>query len=355
MIPFLTLLALPPPKADPDIAALKQAYAQAQKCDWETDDGQRKVWEIMGAGLAKVMADWPLQKLSYKQLQIRIERAGVQAGIVDKENFPKRSLLSTRGFQFARVNSSVDGIVAYFVIDRSSRLDQSDSAALLFIHGNRREAKVETLRIGGDETLPMPCEAVQTLDGLLLSGISDWIGNGPKASLSYYMCDSNRWRVVSEKVASFQTCETMKLEVDRRNSAQFTDIVEGRTYPKHLSVPHVMANVAMRVQFHFNGKYIHKREWRASNPMAVLDDLVVAIARDDRKAVSALCMRSKDVATLMNYKQVARTTPDVHNMSSVCSVDDHVFEIPAMGYRFTFAKVGTNWRLAKLKRLPKEN
>lgn len=345
MIPLLTFLAVVAPKSDPDVATLKQAYAQAQKYDWRSQDGKQEVWRLMGSALARVMADWPLQDLGYKRLQIRIERLGVQAGIVDREKFPKRSLLSTRGLKFARVRGLSNGIVVIFSIDRPSRLGQADSDALLLIEGKGKSRKVSLLRADFGESLPLPTQAIWTKGGLLLSGVDGWYGNGPRPSLTFFSRLTDRWAYTSSTVASFQTFSQSGL-VKHNGGYSCTSI--GTAYPINLNTSHASAQVIWAGRFIFNGSYVYKQERRVPCPMGTLDDLIGAMMQSEEARVSALCPDKGNREKLKAACSKLNGKPP--SVEVAYQKGSNTFTSESLELEFTMQKSSKGWRLARLKR-----
>ncbi|HRF60317.1 MAG TPA: hypothetical protein PLH94_10460 [Fimbriimonadaceae bacterium] len=179
---------------------------------------------------------------------------------------------------------------------------------------------------------------------LIVGGLNGWMGNGPHARAALLRWDGRRWSLQNWVEADFESYEC----TFRPSGRKWIALIEGRTYPKHIEVPHVMANVGMRQRFIYaSGKLVASPAVRTMNPLAVLDDLAGAAARGDTAGVRRGCS-SRELAKQVEKlgRKLAGSGWDVPgNMNST---SDRHFIATSLGLRFDFGRVGGQWKLARI-------
>ncbi|MBX3119722.1 MAG: hypothetical protein KF784_11700 [Fimbriimonadaceae bacterium] len=344
MLPLLLLSTTP---ISPDTAVLKQAYAQAQECDWDSEEGQRAAWRIIGDSLAKITINWPINKMSSVTISSRIDRLVKQADMEDQSNRIEESLLTMPFCTRISPRTVKDGIVCLVGIRRRNSYDEL--GAIFFIRREQSGMVASILKTGNsDSTLPGPTAAIMTQKGLIVTGMQHWYGNRPSSAISVFQRWPMRWARTLHRETSF---ESWRIDKPRRVAGTkfaYEAMAIGRKYPRNVSTSHANANVEMCARFFFDGNHLYMREWRGENAWAKFDDLIGAVVRGRKGEVQRICLRKRDAEELMKFRGELEGGLNAFNSDSNCSIRDYDFLLPDIRKRFHFIRKDSEWRLAKL-------
>lgn len=190
----------------------------------------------------------------------------------------------------------------------------------------------------------MPSNGFKDGPKFVLAGLDGWIGNGPSAAAVVVRKETGRWRIVQKVSSPFQS-EQCKFQ---RHGNRWIAAIEGRDYPKNLSVSHVMAQVGMRQRFVYSGGVLRaEKPYRTMNPMAILDDLAGAAARGDLGAIRRHCATSSIAKRILKLGSKLKDSGwDIPG--NICSPSNQIYLSEELQLRFEFSRHDGRWVLGKL-------
>ncbi len=344
MLPLLLSVSV---QANSDIATLKQAYAQAKKCDWETWEGQEQAWRAIGNGLAKIMIRWPHEHLSNFSVASRTERLVKRAGLIGHWQHYDQPFIEIPMCASVYDGKTKKGVVC--LIGLATAKENTEIGALLYFHREKSGMVCSILKIEGSSAyLPGPTSAILTPQGLLMTGMVNWYGNGPTSSCSLFQRRPDRWAHTLYQETGFECWGGEELRRAKGVKSCYEGYAEGRTYPRNLSTSHAEANVKMHARYFYDGKQLYMREWRGKSVLAKFDDLVGAVIGGREAVVQGICLRKRDATELMKFRSKLALCLNAFNSDTTNRTRSNNFNVPDIGKRFHFVMKEGEWRLAKL-------
>ncbi len=202
-----------------------------------------------------------------------------------------------------------------------------------------------------DDNSFMPTSGFVWRKDIVLGGLIGWYGNGPSAAAAVFSPIPNGWNKGNVVSTDFEAWDCQF----KRSGSRWIANVVGRTYPKNISVAHVMANVGMSQRFTFNqGKLSSSPAVRTMNPMAVLDDIAGAAADGHFALIRKDCATA---ALAQRISKLGKGICDSHwdTPSNTKSTSDNQYIASSLGLQFNFVKRGGRWVLGSLKTVPKSD